>query len=59
MFSVVGCLEALLVGSGFLGPLMSLDEMKTLMVEKLRERGFPRFVASFFASGLGRLKRWK
>jgi hypothetical protein len=38
---------------------MSLDEMKTLVVEKLRERGFPRFVASFFASGLGRLKRWK
>lgn len=42
-----------------MNPDMSMEEMKALMIEKLRERGFPRFVASFIASGIGRLKRWR
>lgn len=42
----------------FLRPDMSLDQMKALVVEKLRERGFPAFVARFFARGVGKLRRW-
>ncbi|MCX7168511.1 MAG: zinc ribbon domain-containing protein [Rhodocyclales bacterium] len=47
------------VNGVFVNPDMSMEEMKALVFEKLRERGFPKFVAGFFASGLGRLKRWK
>ena len=43
----------------FMNPSMTIDEMKALVVEKLREKGFPKFVAGFFASGLKRLKRWR
>jgi hypothetical protein len=38
---------------------MTVDQMKALVVEKLREKGLPKFVAIFFASGLKRLKRWR
>jgi hypothetical protein len=47
------------VGGRFVNPDMSIDEMRALVIEKLRERGYPWFVARFFASGLGRLKRWR
>ncbi len=47
------------VGGRFVSPDMSIDEMRTLVIEKLRERGYPGFVARFFASGLDRLKRWR
>jgi hypothetical protein len=43
----------------FVNPDMTVDEMGELVVEKLRERGFPRFVAKFFARGLDRLERWQ
>ena len=46
------------VDGGFVNPSMTVDQMKTLVVEKLREKGFPKFVAMFFAIGLKRLKRW-
>ena len=47
------------VNGAFVNPDMTTEEMKALVVEKMRERAFPKFVDSFFASGLGRLKRWK
>ena len=43
----------------FFNPDMTIDQMKALVVEKLRQKGFPNFVANFFASGLKRLKRWR
>lgn len=46
-------------GGRFVSPDMTIDEMRALVIEKLRERGCPGFVARFFASGLGRLKRWR
>jgi len=47
------------VDGAFVNPDMSLEEMQVRVVEKLREKGFPKFAANFFASGLGRLKRWQ
>jgi len=47
------------IGGKFVNPDMTLDEMSALVIDKLRERGFPRFVARMFAAGLGRLKRWR
>ena len=46
-------------GGRFVSPDMTIDEMRALVIEKLRERGYPGFVARFFASGLDRLKRWR
>ena len=47
------------VNGAFMNPDMTMEEMKALVVEKLQEKGFPKFVAKFFSSGLGRLKRWQ
>jgi Putative zinc ribbon domain len=47
------------VGGQFINANMTIEEMRALVIEKLRERGFPKFVARFFASGLDRLKRWR
>jgi len=38
---------------------MTIEEMKTLVVAKLQEKGLPEFIAKIFANGLGRLKRWR
>ena len=46
-------------GGRFVNPDMTIEQMKALVVEKLREKGFPTFVGRFFASGLKRLKRWR
>jgi hypothetical protein len=43
----------------FVNPDMTLAEMRALVIRKLREKGFPGFVARFFASGLNRLERWQ
>lgn len=47
------------IGGKFINPDMTIDEMRALVIDKLRERGFPGFVARMFAGGLGRLKRWR
>ena len=44
---------------GFRNPHMTIDEMRALIIEKLGEKGYPRFIARFFAVGLNRLKRWQ
>jgi len=47
------------INGAFVTPGMTIEEMKALVVGKLQEKGFPTFVARFFASGLGQLKRWR
>ncbi len=42
--------------SPLMNPDRTLEQMKSLFVEKLRENGFPGFVARFFASVLKRMK---
>lgn len=43
----------------FTQPEIKASEMKEVVKNKLKEIGFPGFLASFFASGIPRLKRWK
>lgn len=43
----------------FTKPDMTMDEMKTLVKEKLKEMGFPGFIAGWFTKGIPKLKRWK
>ena len=40
-------------------PEMTIDEMRVLIIDKLGEKGYPRFIARFFTIGLDRLKRWR
>jgi hypothetical protein len=47
------------VDGQFVNPDMTIEEMRTLVIEKLQEKGFPRFIARMFAGGLHRLKRWR
>jgi hypothetical protein len=47
------------VGGKFINPDMTIEEMRALVIDKLREKGFPRFIAALFALGLPRLKRWR
>ena len=42
-----------------INPEMTIDEMRALIIEKLGEKGYPRFIARFFTLGLNRLKRWR
>ena len=43
----------------FLQPNITAQEMKVFVKEKLKEMGFPGFLASFFAKGIPKLERWK
>jgi len=43
----------------FTAPNMTVAEMQTFVKGKLKEMGFPGFVAWFFAMGIPRLARWK
>jgi hypothetical protein len=43
----------------FTAPAITVDEMKLLVKGKLKEFGFPSFIASFFTKGIPRLERWK
>jgi hypothetical protein len=40
-------------------PEMTIDEMRALVIGKLGEKGYPRFIARFFTIGLDRLNRWR
>ena len=46
-----------------LGKFTMLDstapEMKALVKQKLKQKGFPGFIATFFVSGVPRLQRWQ
>jgi hypothetical protein len=43
----------------FTAPDMTVDEMKTLVKEKLKEMKFPGFLAGLCAKGIPKLERWK
>lgn len=43
----------------FTQPDITLPEMKNLVKNKMKDMGFPGFLASFFARGISRLERWK
>jgi hypothetical protein len=43
----------------FITPDMTVDEMKELVKGKLKEFGFPGFLAGFFTKNIPKLERWK
>lgn len=43
----------------FINPDMTVDEMQVLVKSKLKEFGFPGFIAGFFTKGIPNLERWK
>lgn len=42
----------------FTQPNITAFEMKLLVKEKLKEKGFPGFIAAFFSCYVPKLKRW-
>lgn len=45
-------------GGVFKNPNMTVDEMKALVKGKLKEFGFPGFIAGMFTKGIPKLERW-
>jgi hypothetical protein len=43
----------------FLQPDITATEMKIFCKGKLKEMGFPGFLAGFFTAGIPKLERWK
>ena len=43
----------------FTQPDITVDEMKALVKGKMKEMGFPGFLAGFFTKGIPKLERWK
>ena len=43
----------------FTRPDFTAREMKNLVKEKMKEMGFPGFIAGFFTWNISRLERWK
>ncbi|PLT28214.1 zinc ribbon domain-containing protein [Peribacillus deserti] len=43
----------------FVQPDLSLQEMKQLVEGKIKDSGFPKFLAAFFTRNLHKLERWK
>ena len=43
----------------FTQPDITVDAMKKLVKDKLKEMKFPGFIASFFTMGISKLERWK
>ncbi len=43
----------------FTQPGFTVTDMKKFCKEKMKENGFPGFVAGFFTLGLPKLERWK
>ena len=46
------------VDGRFTAPDMTLEQMQALVRGKLKEFGFPGFVAGFFTKKIPRLRRW-
>jgi hypothetical protein len=47
------------VNGQFTRPEMLLGDMQDLVKNKLKEMGFPGFIASIFTKGIAKLERWK
>jgi len=43
----------------FVAPDITVDEMQTLVIEKLKELKFPGFMAKMFAKAIPKLERWR
>lgn len=43
----------------FTAPNMTVGEMQTFVKSKMKEMGFPGFLAGFFTKGIPKLERWK
>ena len=43
----------------FVNPNMTVEQMQELVKGKLKEFGFPGFIAGFFTKGILKLERWK
>ncbi|HEX9653396.1 MAG TPA: zinc ribbon domain-containing protein [bacterium] len=43
----------------FTMPEITVEKMQELVRGKLKEMGFPGFIAGFFTKGIPRLARWK
>ena len=43
----------------FRNPGMTVSQMQDLVKGKLKEMGFPGFLAGFFTKGIPKLERWK
>ena len=43
----------------FVNPDMTADEMQVFVKGKLKEMGYPGFIARFFTRGIPKLERWK
>lgn len=43
----------------FKNPSMTVTEMQALVKGKLKEFGFPGFIAGWFTKGIPKLERWK
>jgi hypothetical protein len=46
-------------GGKFTNPEMTVTEMQALVKGKLKEFGFPGFLAGMFTKGIPNLERWK
>ena len=46
------------VDGKFVSPNMTMDEMKVLVLGKMKEMGFPGFITGFFTKGIPKLERW-
>lgn len=46
------------VGGRFTNPDMTVDQMKAFCVDKLHEKGLPRFMARLMVRNLNKLGRW-
>ena len=45
-------------GGAFVQPDITLLQMQELVKNKMKEMGFPGFLAGFFTKGIPKLKRW-
>jgi len=43
----------------FTQPDFTVSEMQQFCKQKMKEMGFPRFLAGFFTKGIPKLERWK
>ncbi|MEI8045740.1 MAG: zinc ribbon domain-containing protein [Bacteroidota bacterium] len=46
-------------GGNFTHPELSAEQMQQRAKEKMKEMGFPGFLAGFFTYGIPKLERWK
>ena len=56
--SIMYCSKCYQVGQ-FAKPEMTVGQMQELVKSKLKEMGFPGFLAGWFTKGIPKLERWR